>query len=252
VKPTRLATVLATLLLSSCVLHMSGPCTSSGAYTVDGVELEHSHVETIALDALPPEGLHFDIGMGSIVVEPATDRSEVEVELAEFEPGDASARLERGRIVLTTKSGKPSAVKRVRARVRGTLSELRAKSGMGSVVVRDVAVAGTLALESGMGDVSVRGGSCADGSLSTGMGDVDASGLTCASLTGRSGMGDVSASQVVAKRASFHTGMGDVEVRRSTIDSIDANSGMGDVELVATSVESKELSAGMGDVEIRD
>jgi DUF4097 and DUF4098 domain-containing protein YvlB len=237
---------LLTISLSACHFH------HGDHIMVDGVRLRAHHQEVLTLESWAPSGLEIGAHQGDIDVRHDEGPTVLVVTVHEREPGDASATVEQGKLVVRSHSGSPCAIGEVLLRTSGPVPGLSLSTGMGDVTLRQVKVEGYLSVYSGMGDLEIHhAGKPERVELSTGMGDVEARHLQCTRLTASTGMGDVELDGVESTEVELSSGMGDVEVVRSRGDRITAGTGLGDVELVESSFSQSKLDSGLGSVKER-
>lgn len=228
-------------------------CTTCGNFCVNGTSLPEQHREILSAPSLPTDGLALEIGAGDVRIEASKDGAcQIELVLHEVTQGDASARFENGKLVITTKSGKDAAIGDVIVRTNAALAQLAIGTGAGDVRLEGVDVLGALTIESGAGDVNVRGGQ-AKGKveLESGAGDMELSGLVCDELEISTGAGDVHLDGVHAKNANLDSGVGDIRLQQCELTTIEADTGVGDVHLIDCKYEKHELDSGLGDVEVK-
>lgn len=241
-----------TIVLSLCASLSACHIGFSQDITVDGLRLTAKHEQVLSLPDWPVSGLVIEAHMGDLRVEFADEPTTLIVLLHEREPNVARADIEDGRLVARTADGTPCAIGRVLVRTRGPALGLTLETGMGDVVVRGVRVEGDLKISTGMGDVQVEGtGEVGSISLSTGMGNVEVGALECARIEAETGMGNIHVAGIEAREAELSSGMGNVEVERSKGSRVKAESGLGDVVLSDSSFEVRDLETGLGRVKER-
>jgi len=247
---TRVLLSAPALVLLSAGCHFS--LASSSHPTVDGIELEESHEETLEPTTLATLGLRVNANMGNVRIERSDGPDSISVELFERTPGDAYAVFENGELKAESHSGDPAALGDVTVRTSGTLPHVHAETGLGDVTLEGVTVLGAVELSTGMGDVELAGAGEVDAlQLSTGMGDLRAEDVTCTSLVAETGMGDVIVSAVRAPTGDISTGIGDVDVIGCTFGSLAASTGIGDVSCENCEIEEPELDSGLGSARLR-
>lgn len=243
---SRFLAPLSFLALSACHISLHDHV------TVDGVRLPVQHEEVLTLEAWPATGLVIRAHQGDVRVEHAEGPTTLTVVVHEREPGQAHAHFEDGKLVARAANGAKCAIGRVHLRTSGPALGLEIDTGLGDVELRGVRVEGRLAIETGMGDVTLSGaGEPQTVELASGMGDIAVTQLRCKRLEAGTGMGDVSVDGLEAEEVELSSGMGDVDVERSRGGRIEASSGMGDVVLVESSFTSKDLDTGLGSVRER-
>ena len=240
-----LAAPAALVLGSGCHINFDG----IDSYYVDGVRLGEEHEEVLELTTWSEQGLSVAVNAGDVEILHGAGPTRIEAQIHEVSLGDGYLEYRDGKLVVETHSGEPAVLGKVTVWTDQPLTSLHASSGMGDVVVEDVAVNGELSLSTGAGDISVElDGAPTEASASTGMGDIRLVAFDCTALDASTGMGDVYVRSVESQLASLSSGMGDVEVHGSRFVELDASTGMGDVDVIETDCEHADLDSGLGSV----
>lgn len=222
-----------------------------GVLSVDGVELPHKR--WVALD-LPAGGgaLRLDSPTEDTALSGSSDgASHLEVQIFSEVENDGEARVEAGRVVVTSAAGR----KAVMNGARGTLAagvRLELFSGTGDMLLENLAELGDFQADSGTGDVRLVSCGAGDVRIDSGTGDVRIEGLAGGKLEVDSGTGDVSVAASRLGSLDIATGTGDVGFRDCTSGRTAVESGTGDVTLQGTNdLGSPRYDLGTGSVETR-
>ena len=231
--------------LTSCIISIGGKSSWLGWGWSD---LEHSHVEELALD---PDLDRLDVvtGSGDILVRRDEGAPRLVVTVREEEPGDGMAYLDGHTLRVRSRSGDDVAIGAVEVYLAGETGELVLSTGSGDVDLEGTPVAGQLSVSTGSGDVEVAGlGNPAKVVVGTGSGEIVAASFRCRDLVMDTGSGDIEVVDVLAEGGSFDTGSGDVRVKRSSLQHVDADTGSGDIDVRGSEVKHTSFRTGSGSV----
>ncbi|MFT5288700.1 MAG: hypothetical protein ACI8QS_002318 [Planctomycetota bacterium] len=234
----------ALLIVSGCVISIGGDSGSWGWHS----NLRHEHVETIELPADCPT-VTVNTGSGDVHVQASTGPARMVVVVREEIPGDAYVVFEGGELQVRSQSGQDVALGDVEVFLNGSSEALTLSTGSGTVIVEEVGVTADLLASTGSGDVLVQKvGSPTRVVLATGSGDVCAVSFSCSALLVDTGSGDIDVRGVQARNGSFDTGSGDVRLERSSFEFMEADTGSGDVDARSSEVKDSSVSTGSGSV----
>lgn len=163
---------------------------------------------------------------------------------------DANGRVRLDSDCFALVFGNSCSVKWILSVPRGT--PIRTETGSGDVALYDVE--GAVGIDTGSGDVEVRGASATTMRLDTSSGDISGSGVRARELVARTGSGDIELPGLAVPRVALDTGSGDIEVRAaSALDELIAETGSGDVVIAAPGgpyAVSTETGSGDEDISI--
>lgn len=202
---------------------------------VDGVKLEHRRTVELRADRPEDNLLEIESALGDLEIRGVRgDALRLTVEIYEYEPGDLTLELRRGRIVLNSAGDHPGAVGAVVAEVPLDM-DLELTTGYGDVDIEDMDGCSELVVETGLGDVTATGlERVEDIEIATGKGDIR---LGPAREIGM---------------AELATGMGGIKVREAEVDEIDASSGMGGIQFLDCELGLVTGGTGMGKIKFRN
>lgn len=119
----------------------------------------------------------------------------------------------------------------------------------GDVSIRELRF-GQLEIDSGAGNVELRGGAAEHAAVHTAGGNIDIEDFSPAELDCRTGAGDICLNQIAAGRTAAETSGGDIDIRDVSLRELECRAAAGNVAVAgATVVQGAYLDASAGDVE---
>ncbi|MEN6444506.1 MAG: DUF4097 family beta strand repeat-containing protein [Candidatus Cloacimonas sp.] len=219
------------LTLSACICVNCNDNCEKGV-SVDGVNLKYKNSVSLS-QRYEDDNLKIEGGTLSVDLKgQSKPQADLQVEYWEYEPGDATILLKKGKISWETKSNKPVSLTRITGSIPEGLN-LTIESGTGETK-----------LDAIKGNQSVL--------IDNGTGRTEISNSQFNQLNVNSGTGYVTLINTTINKCSIETGTGSVNLKNSVIENAEIETGTGDLVIDKSKINKQNFTTGTGKVRIQN
>lgn len=219
------------LPLTACICSKCGDNCEKGI-RVNGVLLKYENSVSISQGY---EDNSLDIKGGTLSVDLigySKPQADLKIEYWEYEPGDATILLNKGKISWESKSHKPVSLTSINGNIPEGLN-LTIESGTGETKLNSL-----------KGNQSI--------SIDTGTGKTEVSNSQFDKLEIDSGTGSVTVFSTSINNCSIDTGTGSVSIKNSVIEDAEIETGTGNIILEKSKINKQNFMTGTGKVKAKD
>lgn len=178
-------------------------------YTVDGVKLDFDGQTTLDIPYSSSE-LEIDEGVLQLALQGKPEANlKLQIKYREYEIGDASFSIEDGKLVHSTRSGKPTAIKEINGIIPDAIS-LKLNTGTGSIELADLKASPKVEVNCGTASLSIKNSSIDILEADTGTGSINISDSEIESAELSTGTGDINLKATKINERKFDTGTGKI------------------------------------------